>query len=152
MNRIDLLLRSVFRAALAVGYALQHRADPFAFHQTRKPREADRGGAVDDLRRSVEDIGAALGVKGDTVEDQLTSLSLRGGPAWRREALRKVIEACSLVQKADPSADPKAFMLLGQAVWEYQDKTGDTIWERDIRDVWATRPADDESLQRLSSQ
>jgi hypothetical protein len=39
------------------------------------------------------------------------------------------------------AADSQAFLLLGQAVWEYQEAEGDNVWERDIRKVWAAFPA-----------
>lgn len=141
------LIRRVFTAALSMGYALQRRLDPSGFHQRGRPKEADPPGAEDDLRNALESIKAGQGLRGDTPDDLVKSLSHRGGPAWRREALTKVIRALALIQTRDPAADRQALDLLGRAVWEKQEAEPEAIWEREIKDVWPTRPSSADSTK-----
>jgi hypothetical protein len=130
----------MFTAALSMGYALQGRADPAAFQQRGRPKEVDPAGAQDDLWNAVEFLKSELALRGNTLDDLIESLSRMGGPAWRRQALTKVVRAMALIQKHDPATDREALELLGQAVWEKQEAEPDALWEREIKDVWPTRP------------
>ena len=140
MKSDDELIRRVFTAALSMGYALQGRPDPLAFHEVGRPKEANRPGAWDALWNALESFKAGLRLRGDTPDDLVKSLGLSGGPAWRREALAKVIRAVPLIQKRDSTADQQALELLGQAVWEKQGAEPEAFWERQIKDVWPTGP------------
>ena len=141
MKPHDELFRGVFTAALSMGYALQGRPDPFAFHQRGRPKAADPAGAEDDLRNAVEALTTELGLQGYTPDDLVKSLRYCAGPAWRREALTKVIKAFALIQKRESGANLQALQLLGEAVWEKQGAEPETLWEQEIKDVWPTRPS-----------
>jgi hypothetical protein len=115
------LVDSVFYAARDMGYVLAGKQAPGTFHKYGD-LNTDRPDAEEELRDRLEKLYAGLGLRGSTTEDLVESLNMQGGPAWRREALAKVIKARALVYQRNEQADREAVNLLGQAVQEWESK------------------------------
>jgi hypothetical protein len=135
----DELICRVFNSALSMGCVLKERPER-STHQYGQPKKADRPLAEDELREALDSVKCGMDlVRGATAEDLVMSLSLSGGPAWRREALTNVVTAFALIQKHDREADLLACDLLGQAVWDW-GKAHDVLGP-EIKEIWPTRPS-----------
>ena len=134
------LADSVFRAAIGMGYALNHQPPPGDVQRSGQPPQSDRDGAEDLLRQTLDALRAGMGLRGSSPKEVARSMRERRRPAWRFDALANIVDAGALAAKHEPAADRQALDLLGLAVWAWSEAGLDQVTEREVRRLWPTKP------------
>lgn len=135
------LFRSLAFAAVALGYVLMNKANPWQMQRSGQPRKPDRSFALNQIDHALESLNLRLGINGYSLEERISSLRFSDAPAWQQTAIENVMKA-EILARNRPEADQEGLHLLGEAMRTLRNNLPEEYFpfKKEMAEVWPERP------------